>query len=706
MRAGSRSPSPSPVRHGPPSTRSMYRTRSWETDASQRGFNARSQSPMQPVSPVQDDEEPLLNDEGHVRPAQEEPNVVLDALFASEMMAQRHGTPGPSSTMHTAMDTQQEIRTPQPGRLQGSTASSSKSTPRPRNPPTSYRDVQTNPQSYSGDTTNLSSTNNRASRFIPQNGQRMMSPAEFKQYKERKEREQMSHASKDEDEPTYEDEEDEIEKKQQLAKQRRKQEAHLAVWRQQMRKVTGDLPERPKMETSLSTPDLFDRLDAESGGKLSSDEDDDIPLGVLQAHGFPTNDRPPSKPTTPTPNVVRMASYPAPSGTTRNDPNAGGGGAPGSLPPFAKGLPADPFVGANLVVPSNRQSMAFSNSNTQVPAPQSRQLSPSRQPLPVFGPPGGLLGVIAEEEKARAIRRRSSNMLGLYPATGMPSHDQSQYGMPQQQQMSFGHNPSMNSSMMSLQQPMMMTTPQNVPSNMEQAQAQMMQMQMQMQLQWMQMMQMQGLSPSIQKDAQQQFNFNNNTARPQSAFLPTAQAGPSRSRPNLHSRNPSLLSVGTQAELPRNMPSATQPRSYTPSIAPSERSNIGQPSRYRPISSANMLDPPTTNSSSTQRASKLYLNDSSTTNNNNSSRLSLAVTDPNQNRRYTKEEKGKQPIGKPRVQVHVDDEDDEEQGWAEMKRKTMERKEKWRVSKNLAALMPELPAVGGVGQENVGGEGA
>ena len=663
---------------------------------------------MQPVSPIQDDEEPLLQEGGNVQHAAEEPNVVLDALFASEVMAQRHGTPEPSSVLNAS--TQRTSQSLQPPRFQSpfhqspaseTGQSSNKSTPRPRNPPTSYRNPATNYQSYPDEAGPSSSTDHRMSRLIPQNGQRMMSPAEFKQYKERKERELQGNTNKDEDEPTYEDEEDEVEKKQQLAKQRKKQEAHLAVWRQQMRKVTGDLPERPKMETSLSTSDLFTRLGADDGDKISSDEDDDIPLGVLQAHGFPNDSRPPSKPTTPTPNVIRMASYPAPSGTTRNDPNAGGGGGGGSLPPFARGLPADPFVGANIVAPTNRQSMAFSNS-MPVPGTQTRQISPTRQPLPVFGPPGGLIGVIAEEERARAIRRQSSNTLGFYPATGMPSREQSPYGMPPQPQMPLGCQPSMNPSMMSLQQPMPM------PPTVEQAQAQAQMMQMQMQMQWMQqMIQMQGLSPGIQAEEQQQYSFN--TLRPQSTFLP-AQAGPSQSRPNLHSRNPSSLSVDSQArpQLQVNMLGA-QPKStitpvHAPSIAPSERSNIGQPSRYRPVSSANMLDSfkqqkHISNNPITQRESRMSANTSNT-----SSRLSLA--DPNrllvQQQRYTKEEKGKQPIRTPQAQVQVvqAEEEDEEEGWAQMKRRTQERKEKWRVSRNLAALMPGLPAVGGGGGQD------
>jgi len=80
----------------------------------------------------------------------------------------------------------------------------------------------------------------------------------------------------------------------------------------------------------------------------------------------------------------------------------------------------------------------------------------------------------------------------------------------------------------------------------------------------------------------------------------------------------------------------------------------------------------------------------------------LSVVDPN--RITKKQDKGKQPAFKRKVaKAQEEDDEDEEEGWAELKRKTMERKEKWRVSRSLNKLMPGLPAVGGGGgdEENV-----
>lgn len=83
----------------------------------------------------------------------------------------------------------------------------------------------------------------------------------------------------------------------------------------------------------------------------------------------------------------------------------------------------------------------------------------------------------------------------------------------------------------------------------------------------------------------------------------------------------------------------------------------------------------------------------------------LSVVDPN--RIITKQDKGKAPAYKRKVpsKAQEEDEQDEEEAWAELKRKTMERKEKWRVSRNLNKLMPGLAPVGGGGDENAGAGG-
>ncbi|KAG5368009.1 hypothetical protein CJU90_0194 [Yarrowia sp. C11] len=78
----------------------------------------------------------------------------------------------------------------------------------------------------------------------------------------------------DDEEYAYDDDE-----KLENAKMRAKQEAHLAVYRQKMMKVTG----------AASTP-VFKTPPMSGGQSFGSDSEDDlddVPLGILQAHGFP-----------------------------------------------------------------------------------------------------------------------------------------------------------------------------------------------------------------------------------------------------------------------------------------------------------------------------------------------------------------------------------------------------------------------------------
>ena len=254
-------------------------------------------------------------------------------------------------------------------------------------------------------------------------------------------------------------------------------------------------------------------------------------------------------------------------------------------------------------------------------------------------------------------------------------------------------------------------------NNMDQAQSQMMMLQ---QMQWMQqqMMQMQGMAspmPNTPLDLKQGQQSGFFTSRPQSVVLDN-MAGPSHTRPT-HSRNPSSNSAASP-QLGRTTPNSVNmlggglqaqrrptPTVYAPSIAPSERSNIGQPSRYRPVSTYNLPTTSTTpsvfnNNPITQRQSRMY-----SANNPAASTSHLSVVDPN--RIITKQDKGKQPAFKRKVvKVQEEDEEDEEEGWAELKRKTMERKEKWRISRNLQKMMPGLPPVGGGIDENVVPSGA
>ncbi|KAK4946127.1 hypothetical protein LTR66_014327, partial [Elasticomyces elasticus] len=245
-----------------------------------------------------------------------------------------------------------------------------------------------------------------------------------------------SDASNESDE--YEDEDD-GDRQREIAKQRQKQEANLAVYRQQMRKVTGGNPSnlssqqlRPGIERSaLSAPAAGSGLHtgvrpgdpsagtaaafAVAGASQSDDENDDVPLGILAAHNFPSRSRPPG-----TPGASR------PPSSVYAGSAAGGvvpGGAKGNLPVFARNLPADPYFGAGIVNQPTRETLSFNSGAQSVYGGAQGPMSPQSMH------PGGLVGVIAGEERARAARRGSPNAQGGYGPLPMPNN------MPVQPQM-------------------------------------------------------------------------------------------------------------------------------------------------------------------------------------------------------------------------------------------------------------------------------
>ena len=416
---------------------------------------------------------------------------------------------------------------------------------------------------------------------------KVMTPAEFERY--RKQQESIRSAYKDaesdgsEDESDNYDDEDEEERKKQLAKERRKQEAHLAVYRQQMMKVTGEQPSdlptlRPGLEKSQTAPVGRTRtptitFDKPPGSKASDDEDDEVPLGILAAHGFPAKNRPPNT-TLANPNIkYQSESYPPPPLSTAG---ASTNGRP--LPPFAKNLPPDPYFGAGLVNPSTREPLGFNQSSA------GSAYGGSHGPAH----PAGLVGVIAGEERARAARRGSPNAQGGF---GSP--------LPQ------GMVP-----------PTMGMPPALTPGDEAQIQmSQQMTQMMQMQMQWMQQMQAmmaQGMQPPMQPPIAPphlQIPGSNGMLSPQmpqhmgNGMLSPGQQIPrpvSHSAPGSPAAVPSIgpraMSMmtptappqwGRQSTAPSLMSGALQagpPQpGYASSIAPSERSNVGMPSRYRPV---------------------------------------------------------------------------------------------------------------------------
>ncbi|MCJ1399692.1 hypothetical protein MMC11_002894 [Xylographa trunciseda] len=427
---------------------------------------------------------------------------------------------------------------------------------------------------------------------------KVMTPAQFERYRKEHElartRSNASKSDASEDGDNYDD--DDEERNRQLVKQRRKQEAHLSVYRQQMMKVTGEQPSvapvsmnhRPGLDRpSLSAPNLSARMSSMSlgvdkpsvSGKSSDDEDEDIPLGILAAHGFPSKEKPPTQLGA---NTIRYASetYPPPPASMAGG-SAAGGTPRGGLPPFARNLPKDPYYGASIVNPSNRESLAFGNSGaSSVYGGSQRNIHP-----------GGLVGVIATEERERAMRRGSPNAQGGFglPGSGLP--------LPP-----------------SMAPPGMLTPGDQAQMQMSAQMNQMMQMQMQF---MQQMMSMQGLPPGqIAPPGLQPGQTPPQMPFPQQMLQPGFLPPPHLQVPQIQMQRPfslgaqsapnspvaphqqqqramSMLSPGMASPWPaqntRHSTAAAPPGSgnpYAPSIAPSERSNIGQPSRYRPVSIA------------------------------------------------------------------------------------------------------------------------
>ena len=499
---------------------------------------------------------------------------------------------------------------------------------------------------------------------------KVMTPAQFERYRReqelaRKGNDQLEADDSDDGSDHYDDE-DEAERNKELAKQRRKQEAHLAVYRQQMMKVTGEQPSklpdlgplRPTTErASASAPNIsqsgptptFTINKASANGKTSDEEDDDIPLGVLAAHGFPNKNRPPVASSN---SSIRYASesYPPPPMSTSGMSVAGGSRG---LPAFAKNLPPDPYYGAGLVNQSNREMPSFSNHGS---GSQYGGASPNLHP-------GGLVGVIAGEERAKAMRRGSPNAQGNY---GSP--------LPQgMSQMPLG--------------PQMISPGDEAQMHMSQQMTQMMQVQMQ----WMQSMQQmmaagmqppqpgQQMSPGMPPipPPHGQLPMNNSFLSPQGQMIrPMSHSAPSS--PSLvqqqQQRAMSMMSPNLGPQWPpRNtaspsmMSGALGPQGYAPSIAPSERSNIGQPSRYRPVSVA----PIDEHSRPVSRSSNNLLGPGTA-----DRKSTLTVSSG-----------GKTSPVPPR-KIPSDDDDDE--GWEEMKKKREQKASTWRTKKKEGNNLKEL----------------
>lgn len=444
---------------------------------------------------------------------------------------------------------------------------------------------------------------------------KVMTPAQFEKYREDKERqgsnEQINkmvakEEEYDEDEINYEDDEDEAEKSKQQAKQRRKQEAHMAVYRQQMMKVTGEpatpnMPQsnRPGLPSSLSAPQLSQMKSSSPSlpaGASDEDEDEEIPLAILQAHGFPAKNRPPTR-------LSSMESNPNMRSSVHLMPNrptsvmgesAAGSRRHSTLPAFARNLPQDPFVGAGIAKPALRESLHFGDAHAPKP------------PSPL--PPGGLVGVIANEERSRALRRGSpsidssrllankNNQLGFDHTSGIPSHmmynNQGQLGMgggmpaPGSGPQMMPGMPQMPPHMMQQMQPPMLSIGDQAQLQMTQQMSQFMQMQMQF-MQMMAASQNGGAVPP-----QQPYNGLHGNQSMGDLSSRHSVVGDPMMEPRRMDYGMRTMSMVQPPSAPM-VPQAGYAGSimgggggYAPSMAPSERSNVGLPNRYRPVSQA------------------------------------------------------------------------------------------------------------------------
>nr|POF03128.1 hypothetical protein CFP56_75493 [Quercus suber] len=477
------------------------------------------------------------------------------------------------------------------------------------------------------------------------------------------------------------DDEDDSERAKQLSQQRRRQEATMAVYRQQMKKVTGggptDLPGstmRPSLDRSSQSAPAGSMLhfggiggvppsDSQRGKQDMDEDDDEVPLGILQAHGFPSASRPPTiGEHNRTPSIA--------GGSVVN-----GGAGQGSLPPFARRLPMDPYFGAGIANQANRESLAFGGAGSVYGGSSAGGPQQGNHP-------GGLVGVIASEERAKAARRGSPNpVTGTYNAAPQQTMPQMPRTMSManitspQSYVPSGFGGPMMPGMHMPQMPMMGQDPAS------QQMQQFMAMQMQMMQNMMAMQQQMGQSPQPMLQPTSDY-----LGVPMAGQRPTSVAsngtsfgmGSNQGRTMSMMHQPAGWTVppgvqrpASQMNLSHNYAPSVQGMSlagggpgagYTPSIAPSERSNVGMPSRYRPVTQGG----------------------DGRTNSMTSSMTLQAFTSqaPNESVPETQQQPTvraiDKPKGAPKAMHKPAADDDDEEGWAEMAKKRSEKKFSWR----------------------------
>lgn len=448
---------------------------------------------------------------------------------------------------------------------------------------------------------------------------RVMTQAEFRAQQQRQNAQPPEDSSEDED---YEDEEEAAERAHQEAMERRRK-LQMDIARDSMRRTTT-APANPNANHPDSLTEPFSMgFPSETSLKADEWEDEDIPLGILAQHGFPSTarNRAPTQPANVMPSYFRSST---PNALPERPASVGAMSSRASQafkPPFARNLPDDPhtsFIGGGIVRPTNRESMGFNRGPASVmgdmpmtyPEPQLSapslvdqiQMQEMQRPKymggasnkqrPQQGPFTGLLGTQMNGPNPGLSQTRMSQM----PMAGMN-----------------GMAPVMNMMGGPMGMPMMGVNNMAYPMT-QQQQSELMQMQQMQQMQQMiaqqqlQLQQMQAMrqgqdprmSMAFQNPGLAPGNFGNGFLNAPSVMgnqRPMSVMSSSMNQPPRPYSTPSQVGGGfLSAPAPQN--------GYTPSIAPSERSNIGLSARYRPVATGQHAhDATSTVSSMTLQAS-------------------------------------------------------------------------------------------------------
>ncbi|RGP81084.1 hypothetical protein FLONG3_873 [Fusarium longipes] len=382
---------------------------------------------------------------------------------------------------------------------------------------------------------------------------KVMTSAEFEILRRRKileETERLFYEGETEDDKIDYDMVDEVDVVKRQMTQRKKQQVHLDSYRQRMMKTTkGPEPSHMRSHSRMSSAVSFrtfrgnkEETSTQYGG--DDDEEDDVPLAILQMK-HRLEGREPPMPISDGRSEYGTQLQPVTEHRRQQSRSP--------MPTLAANkLPRDPYAG---------------NANPAWPL--------SNQPLI----PGGLVGVIASEERAKAMRRVAPSH-GFQPLTdtnnafnwGPSSHQlppmPGAYGMPVAQMpvpYSRPHTP--------VAVPQLPPAPPDQMLNFMQAQTDF--------FRSMASMNQQRNAQPWENYSSQQSVMNMGIPVGMQNYAPSNYA-PSNYAPSNYAQSNYARSTYARSNYAKSV--HQQDRGYTASVAPSERNTVGMPSRYRPVS--------------------------------------------------------------------------------------------------------------------------